>query len=434
MDYITRITDVVIDRKIQAFNAINIQGPKGCGKTRTCKERCKTVIEFQDEELREGYLNIANTAPSLFFNNDKPILFDEWQDAPKIWGAIRKNCDDNPESTGSFYLTGSTSTKVDTAHTGTGRISSIMMYPMTLWETGDSNGGVSLTKIFEDTNYAPIAKNNLKLEDLFYIVCRGGWPKCLAIKGKTGKLEVAKDYFQQIYMKDISTVDNVKRNPEIARILIKSYARNVATLAKKTAIYADVQSSQSVTDVTLASYVSALEKLYVIKDIDAWMPQIRSKTAIRASKKHIFLDPSIAAAALGISPEYFEKDLDSFGHLFENLVIRDLLAYAEANNAHVMHYRDDTGLEVDAVYQLEDGRYALIEIKTGVNAVEKAEDNLLRFKSVIHEHNIKATKNKDHPGVIYREPDHMIVICANAPMAYTTEKGIRVIPFACLKN
>ncbi|MBQ7991417.1 MAG: ATP-binding protein [Solobacterium sp.] len=434
MEYIKRLTDKVIDRRLKAFNAIHIAGPKGCGKTRTCSERCETIIEFQDEERRDGYLQIADTAPTLFFRNPKPILFDEWQDAPRMWGAVRKDCDDHPEDTGSYYLTGSSSQKAETPHTGTGRITSIRMYPMTAWETGDSDGNVSLSEILENPEYTVAGMNPGKLEDLFYIICRGGWPRCLAIKDSEGKLEIAKDYFRQIYTKDISAVDSMDRDPEIARILLQSYARNSATLAKKTAIYADVKAIQSVSEPTLASYVSALERLYVIHDIDAWMPQIRSKTAIRAAKKHIFIDPSIAAAALGISPEYFFRDLDVFGHLFENLVLRDLLAYAEAHNAHVMHYRDDTGLEADAVYQTEDGRYALIEIKTGSNAIPAAEKNLLRFKELISQHNDKAMQNREHPGVVYREPSALIIICANAPMAYTTANGVNVVPYLCLKD
>ena len=433
MEYIRRIVDQVIDRRTKAFNAINITGPKGCGKTRTCKERCKTIIEFQDEGKRSGYLQIADTSPDLFFSNEKPILFDEWQDAPKIWGAVRKDCDDNPENFGSYYLTGSTGRRVETPHTGTGRISSVTMYPMTLWESKDSDGTISLNELF-DKGALPLSKNRLSLDDYFYIICRGGWPRCLSIKDKESKLEVARDYYNQIYKKDISEIDKVKRDPELARTLLWSYARNAATTAKKSSIYTDVKANHNVSDPTLSSYLSALEQLYVIKEIDAWTPQIRSKTAIRSSKKHIFIDPSIAAAALGISPDYFRNDLDTFGHFFENLVIRDLLAYAEAHNAHITHYRDDTGLEADAIYQLEDGRYALIEIKTGTNKIPEAEQNLLKFMELIKEHNSNVNKNQKHPGITYREPNLLIIICANAPFAYTTEKGIMVIPFACLKD
>lgn len=435
MEYIRRIVDSELDRKVTAFNAISIVGPKGCGKTRTAKERCNTVIEFQDEEKGEGYMAVAETSPSLLFKNAKPILFDEWQDAPKIWGAVRKDCDDHPESVGEYYLTGSTSSKIETRHTGTGRISELVMYPMTLWETGESNGEISLSEIIKDAAYDMDGHiGAIGLEDLFYAACRGGWPRCLAINDRTAKLEIAKDYFQQIYRKDINSLDGSARNPEWTRTLLWSYARNMATTAKKSSIYADVKANHDVSDNTLGTYVSLLERLFVLKDIDAWTPQVRSKTAIRSAKKHIFVDPSIGLAALGIDPDYFNNDLDLFGHVFENLVLRDLLAFAQADNARVMHYTDDMGLEADAVYQLADGRYALIEVKTGVNRIPEAEAGLIKFRDIIRNHNAEVSKNPDHPGVVYLEPSALIVICANAPMSYTTENGVKIIPVGCLRN
>ena len=403
MEYISRIVDDVIDRKTEAFNAVSITGPKGCRKTRTARERCKTVIEFQDEDKREGYLAVAETAPKLFLKNPKPILFDEWQDAPKIWGTIRKACDDNPESVGEFYLTGSSSKKINTPHTGTGRITEVTMYPMTLFETGESNGSISLFKLLEDEAYdIDGLTTDIKLEDLFFAVCRGGWPRCMALSKDSAKLEIAKDYYRQIYQKDISAIDGVNRNPEWARTLLWSYARNMATTAKRKNIFSDVKATQNVTDVTLSSYIDALELLYVVKDIDAWTPHLRSKTAIRAAKKHIFVEPSIGLA--------------------------------EKHNARVMHYTDDMGVEADAVYQLEDGRYALIEIKTGVNKIPEAEKFLLRFKDIILKYNEKALEKEKHPRDVYKEPSALIVICANATMAYTTESGVRVVPVGCLRD
>ena len=435
MEYIRRIVDYELNIRKEAFNAINIIGPKGCGKTRTAKERCNTIIEFQDEEKRDGYLAVAETSPKLFLNNPKPILFDEWQDAPKVWGTIRKDCDDNPDHIGEYYLTGSSSKKVDTPHTGTGRITELIMYPMTLWETGESNGTISISKIVEDKEYEfEGAMSTLTLEELFFAVCRGGWPRCMALKSDKAKLEIAKDYYRQIYQTDISSIDKVKRNPEWARTLIWSYARNMATKAKKSNIFADVKATQNVTDVTLDNYVEKLEELFVIKDIDAWTPQIRSKTAIRSGKKHIFVDPSIGIAALGINPDYFNNDLDLFGHVFENLVLRDLLVYAEAHNAHILHYSDDTGLEADAVYQINDGRYALIEIKVGANKIPEAEKSLLKFNEVIRKHNEQALKNSEHPKAMYREPSALIIICATATMGYTTDNGVKIIPIGCLRD
>lgn len=435
MQYIKRVVDDALDKKAEAFNAINIVGPKGCGKTRTAKERCKTIIEFQDEEKRDGYLAVAQTSPKLFLKNPKPILFDEWQDATKIWGTIRKDCDDHPENVGEYYLTGSSSKKVETPHTGTGRITEVTMLPMTLWETGESNGQISLSSILTDESYDfDGALSSLKLEDLFFAVCRGGWPRCMALKSNNAKLEIAKDYYKQIYLTDISAVDGVKRNPEWARSLMWSYARNMATKAKKSKIFADVKATQNVSDVTLDSYVQKLEELFVIRDIDAWTPQIRSKTAIRSGKKHIFVDPSIGMAALGLGPDYFNNDLDLFGHAFENLVLRDLLVYASAHNARILHYTDDTGLEADAIYQMADGRYALIEIKTGENKIPDAEKSLLKFKEVIKKHNEEASKNTEHPRAKYREPSALIVICATATMGYTTDNGVRIVPIGCLKD
>lgn len=435
MEYIRRIVDEELDRKSEAFNAINIVGPKGCGKTRTAKERCKTIIEFQDEEKRDGYLAVADTSPRLFLKNERPILFDEWQDAVKIWGTIRKECDDNPEQVGGFFLTGSSAKKIETPHTGTGRITELEMYPMTLWETGESTGKISLSEIVENESYdidGEISK--LSLEQLFFAACRGGWPRCLALQRDSAKLEIAKDYYHQIYQKDINSIDGVKRNPEWARILLWSYARNMATCAKKTSIYADVQATQDVSDLTLSSYADILKQLFVVRDIDAWTPQIRSKTAIRAAKKRIFVDPSIGLAALNIKPEYFNNDLDFYGHVFENLVLRDLIVYARTHGARILHYKDDMGMEADAVYQMDDGRYALIEIKVGANKISEAEKGLIKFRDVIRKHNEEALKNPEHPKPVYREPSALIVICGTAPMSYTTDNGVKVVPIGCLKD
>lgn len=306
---------------------------------------------------------------------------------------------------------------------------------MTLYETGESNGTISLTSLMNDETYDIDGKmSTVSLERLFYAVCRGGWPRCLAIKKPEAKLEIARDYYEQIYTKDVNSIDRVKRNPEWARTILWSYARNMATLAKKSSIHSDVKATHDISDSTISSYIQALEKLFVLKDIDAWTPQIRSRTSIRSAKKHIFVDPSIALAALGISPDYFNNDLDLFGHAFENLVLRDLLVFAEAHSARVMHYSDNIGLEADAVFQMPDGRYALIEIKTGMNSVPSAEKSLLKFKDVIRSHNEKVMGNKDHPGVTYREPSQLIIICGNAPMAYTTENGVKVIPVGCLRD
>lgn len=433
--YFKRLIDDTLDRKTKAFNAINIVGPKGCGKTRSAKERSKTIIEFQDEEKKEAYISVAETKPSLLLNNEKPILFDEWQDVPQIWGAIRKNCDDNPEDIGSYYLTGSSSKHINTSHTGTGRISELQMYPMTLFETEESNGKISLTELIESPNInIDGIKTDTSLEQLIFAICRGGWPRTLLIKNKNAKLDVAYDYHNQIIKKDISSIDNVKRNEELAKTIIWSYARNIATITKQKTLYEDVKVNFDISLPTFNSYVEALKKLYVIKDIDAWCPQIRSKTAIRSAKKHIFIDPSIAIASLGIGPDYFNNDFDLFGHVFENEILRDLCAFASLHDASVLHYHDDFGIEIDAIYQLRNGKYALIEIKRGVYAVKDAEETLISFVGMIKKHNINIKKDTKHPGVEYRLPEQLIIVVANLDMAYTTKNGVKVIPACCLKD
>ena len=426
-NYKKRIVDDLLDKKEKTFDAILIVGPKGCGKTRTASERCKTIIEFQDEEKREGYLLTVENAPSLLLNNEKPILFDEWQDAPKIWGVIRKACDDS-NNVGEYYLTGSTSKKIKTNHTGTGRISLVEMNTMSLYESGESNGSISLYKLIENETYNINGlKSTLDIKELIFATCRGGFPRAVLLENKLNSLDISKDYYKQIYKKDISAIDGKKRNENIAKTILWSYARNIATTVKTKEIYKDVKANFDISETTFYDYVDALERLYVIKDIDSWCPQIRSKTAIRSSKKRIFIEPSTAVAALGIGPEYFYKDFDLFGHVFENVVFRDLLSYSYKHNASILHYHDDYGLEIDAIYQLENGDYALIEIKTGISKISDAEKKLLKFKELIEEY------NKTHE-VKYRSPKAMIIISGTLEVAMTLNSGVHVVPIGCLKD
>lgn len=427
MDYIKRIIDKDLDLRSKAFNAIQIVGPKGCGKTRTAKERCKTIIEFEDEEKRNSYLLLADTSPSSFFLNQKPILFDEWQDAPKIWGAVRKNCDDNPEDSGSYYLTGSTSKEVDTPHTGTLRISTVEMSPMSLYESGDSNGDISLSELFDKKQITKMSESKLDIPELIYVCCRGGWPRSLYPTDKNAKLLIAKDSYKQIINKDISSIDGIKRNPDWAAAIIKSYARNIGTLCKKSILYNDAKGTFGFSEDTYDTYLDKLKELYVVKDYYAWCPQIRSEKSLRAPKKHMFIDPSVAIAALGLKPEYFLQDFDLFGHIFESLVYRDLNVYSMALGGSLSHYHDTYDLEVDAVLHLEDGRYALIEIKLGNKDIKKGIANLLKVKELIIEHNKKSDVLK------MREPDLLMVITGHG-ISYESEEGVFVIPIGCLKD
>ena len=427
MDYVKRIADEIINLKTEVFGAINILGPKGCGKTTSAKQRCSTIIEFQNEDVRDNLLLIANTQPSNLLKGEKPILFDEWQDAPKIWGSVRTYCDNNPEELGAFYLTGSSSKKFDTPHTGTLRISKLTMYPMSLYESGESNGSVSLKDLFDNPNSFNGCISNSSLDDIIYAICRGGWPKYLIAKTKRGELLVAKELYEQTYNEDISSIDNVKRNPSIARTILQSYARNICTLADNRTILSDVNANYSISETTYYDYISALEKLYIVQDLDAWCPAIRSKNSIRAGKKRNFVDPSIAVAALGVNPEYFDNDFKTLGFLFESLCIRDLKVYSQAYDGIMSYYHDRYGLEADGVLHLEDGRYALLEFKLGESEVESAAKHLCEIESLIKEY------NKKEKQVPLRLPDLKIVITATK-YGYRREDGVFVIPIGCLKD
>ncbi len=425
MEYKKRVADKLLEEKLESFGATLITGPKGCGKTTTAKQKAKSVIEFQDEDKRIDYLSVANTQPSRLLIGEKPRLFDEWQDAPKIWGAIRKSVDDLQE-TGLYILTGSTSQTVDTPHTGTLRISTMKMYPMSLYESGESNGSVSLKELFDDSNRFDGCKSDLDIDGIIFAVCRGGWPSVFRIKNEKYKLNVAKDLFEHTINRDISNIDGKKRNPVWAEMILRSYARNICTLADTKTVFKDVQNSTGMSESTFFDYVSALEKLYIIEDVDAWCPSIRSKTGIRASKKKNIIDPSVAVAALSISPEYFNTDFKTLGFLFESLCFRDLKVYSSEQGGRVSYYHDRYGLEADAVLHLGDGRYAIIEIKLGANEIDYGAKHLNEIEQLIIKH------NEDKKQVPLRIPDLKIVL-TGTEYGYRRDDGVFVIPLACLK-
>lgn len=426
MKYIKRIADEQLSIKLDAFGATLIVGPKGCGKTTTAKQKSKSFIELQDEDKRENYLLIANTHPSDLLKGEKPRLFDEWQDAPKIWGAIRKYVDDSGE-VGQFILTGSSSASVETPHTGTLRISRMKMYPMSLFETGESNGRVSLKKLFDNPDSFDNCHSELTIDDLKFAVCRGGWPLSLKGKSKQAKLAVAKDLFLQTCEVDLSKIDNKKRNSKWAKTILKSYARNLCTLAETKTILADVTATSAMSKPVFYEYIEGFEKLMIIEDIEAWCPAIRSKTSIRSSRKRNMIDPSIAAAAMGISPEYLDQDYKTFGFLFESLCIRDLKVYSSANSGSVSYYHDRMGLEADAVLHLDDGRYALIEFKLGQSEVDEAAKHLCEIECLIKENIESDTQNQ------LRAPNLKIII-TGTEYGYKREDGVFVIPIGCLKD
>ena len=428
-DYLPRIVDDELALRLEAFGATLIVGPKWCGKTTTGEQKAKSVLRMQDPDRREGYLATAGTKPSLLLKGENPRLIDEWQTAPVLWDAVRTAVDQRQEE-GLFILTGSTSvdnTKI--MHSGTGRISRMKMYPMSLYESGESSGEVSLKALFDDpeTDIDGIT-SALSVEELIFAACRGGWPAALRRKSDAAKLMIAKDYISNIRETDISTVDGVQRNPAWTNMILRSYARNVSTLTKKTNIYKDVAANtDSMTQATMISYINALEKLFVIEDVDAWCPAIRSATMIRSGKKREFTDPSIPIAALGLSPDALQMDLKTFGFIFECLCIRDLKVYSQALGGTISYYHDRYDLEADAVLHLNDGRFALIEFKLGSLEIEEGAKHLLEIKRLIRQYN---EKEKQVP---LREPDLLMVI-TGGEMAYTRADGVKIVPIGTLRN
>ena len=369
-------------------------------------------------------METVKTMPSRLLIGPKPRLFDEWQDAPKIWGAVRKSIDDENEL-GLYILTGSSSSTVSTPHTGTGRISTLQMYPMSLYESGESDGQISLSELFDGKTFEYV-ESKLTFDELVHAICRGGWPKSLFVGDKTNQLQIAKDLFEQTYSIDISHIDGVRRNKIWAEKILKSYARNICTLAETKTIFGDVSEHTGITRPTYYDYINALSKLYIIEDIPAWCPSIRSRESIRASSKRNFVDPSLAVAALDLSPSYFNSDLKTLGFLFESLCIRDLKIYSQKLNGEISYYHDRQGLEADAVLHLRDGRYALIEIKLGTNEIEKAAKHLCEIENLILEHN-KLNVNQ------LRKPDLKIVI-TGSQIGYKREDNVHVIPIGSLKD
>lgn len=430
MSYLRRTVDALLAEWLEAFGAILIEGPKWCGKTTTAEQVAKSVIKLQDPDMRDEYLATAAAKPSLLLIGDNPRLIDEWQDAPVLWDSVRTRVDNSQEQ-GLFILTGSnTVDKKKIRHTGTGRIAKMDMLPMSLWESKESNGRISLRELFDNPNIdIDGIQSDMTVEDLIFSACRGGWPATMNIKKDSAKLLVAKNYLKTVCSEDISRVDGVQRDELLARTIMRSYARNISTLAKKSSLIADVAASGEVScsEPTFDDYVGALRKLFVICDVEAWCPAIRSKTAIRSGLKRAFVDPSIAVAALGLTPEALMVQLNTFGFIFEQMCIRDLKAYTMDIDHHVSYYHDRYNLEADWVLHLGDGRYALLECKLGSSEIEEGAGHLVELKRLIREH------NKEEKQVPIREPDLMIVL-TGGKMAYTRPDGVKIIPLGCLRN
>lgn len=430
MEYFSRVSDQMLRDRLEAFGAVLIEGPKWTGKTTTAEQQAKSVIKMQDPDNALEYLATASSKPSLLLKGEHPRLIDEWQDAPVIWDAVRTSIDQSGGTPGLYILTGSnTVDNTQIRHTGTGRITRMMMYPMSLWESKDSTGEVSLQELFDNPSYdIDGASSKLDIPELIRVACRGGWPATLQLSSKASMM-IAKDYVKTVCNYDISAVDKKQRNPKIAMQIMRSYARNISTLAKKTSILEDVTASGDIelSMPTFDDYIGALERLFVIQDIDAWSPAIRSKSAIRSAPKRCFIDPSIAVAAMNVNADGLETQLKTFGFIFEQMCVRDLRVYTADFDSHLSYYRDRYGLEADLVLHFSDGRYALIECKLGSREIEEGAQHLLEIKRLIQE------KNKTETQIPLREPDLMIII-TGGKMAYTRADGVKVIPLACLKN
>ena len=423
MRYSKRLADSILKEMLEAKGAVLVEGAKWCGKTTTAEQISNSRLYMQDPAKKEQNLQLANLNPSLLLEGKTPRLIDEWQFAPKLWDAVRFEVDRRNEFN-QFILTGSAvpASTDEISHSGTGRISRLLMRTMTLLETGDSTGKVSLKKLFQnETDIA--ASNETDLRKIAYLICRGGWPKVLGTSEKIA-LRQSIDYYDAVVNSDISRVDGKTRNPERARLLMRSYSRNIGTQIKYEDLRKDILGNdiESFSIETLYDYVDALKKIFVIEDSPAWNPNLRSKTAIRTTDTRYFVDPSIATACLGIGPEDLINDLKTMGFLFENLCVRDLKVYAQTLDGLVYHYRDRNNLECDAVVHLRNGSYGLIEVKLGGDKlIAEGAKNLNTL-----EKNIDTSKMK--------LPSFKMILTAVGDYAYKREDGILIVPITCLGN
>jgi len=421
--YKKRIADDILKRKLEGKGAVLIEGPKWCGKTTTAEQVAASVLYMDDPEKKAQNITMAELSPKRLLAGETPRLIDEWQLAPKLWDAIRFEVDHRGEM-GQFVLTGS-AVPADTkeiAHTGTGRFTWLTMRPMSLYESGDSTGQVSLRELFQGADDV-VGESDIDLDRLAFLTCRGGWPQAIDMRDEIA-LDQAIDYYDAVVNSDINRADGVQKNPERVKRLMRSYARNQGTQIANTVIAEDVSGSGviSMSDETTAQYIDALRKIFVVEDMPAWNPNLRSKAAIRTLDTRYFVDPSIAAAALGIGPEDLLNDLNTFGFIFETLGVRDLRVFADALNGTVYHYRDKDGLECDAVVHLRNGAYGLIEIKLGGDRlIEEGAKSLLTLSGKLDTAKMK-------------QPSFLMVLTGTGDYAYRRTDGVFVVPIGCLKD
>lgn len=421
-EYRKRIADDILTRKLEGKGAVLIEGPKWCGKTTTAEQIAASILYMDDPEKKEQNISMSELNPKRLLKGETPRLIDEWQLAPKLWDAIRFEVDHRREL-GQFLLTGS-AVPVDTkeiTHSGTGRFTWLTMRPMSLYESGDSTGDVSLKDLFE--NNTVDGESDMTIDRLAFLACRGGWPQAIDMRDDIA-LDQARDYYDAVVRSDINRADNIQKNAEKVRRLMRSYARNQGSQVPNTVLARDVSANdeESMSQETVATYLNALRKIFVVEDMPAWNPNLRSKTAIRSSDTRYYVDPSIAAAALGIGPNDLINDLNTFGFIFETLCVRDLRIFADALDGQVYHYRDKDGQECDAVIHLRNGQYGLIEIKLGGDKlIEEGAQSLKKMESKIDTDKMKA-------------PSFLMVLTGVGGYAYRRKDGVCVVPIGCLRH
>lgn len=421
-DYKPRVIDEAIVRRLRSKGAILLEGAKWCGKTTTCEQHAASILYMSDPDRIKQNLQLADISPRSLLQGESPRLIDEWQIAPKLWDAVRFEAD-HRDGFGHFLLTGSAvpDEMEQVHHTGTGRFAWLKMRPMSLYESGDSTGEISLKTLFDSVDAPVFAESEMSLEKIAFLICRGGWPQATFLQGEDALLQ-SFDYLDAVVKSDISRVDGVSRNENRARLLMRSLARHQGTQTPNTTICKDVSNDAEFSKDTVISYTNALKKIFVIEDCPAWSPNLRSKTAIRTSDTRYFVDPSIATAALGVGPGDLMNDPETCGLLFETLCIRDLRVFAEALDGNIYHFRTKDGLECDAVVHLRNGNYGLIEIKLGGDKL--IEEGVATLKAVANK--IDTTKMK--------EPSFLMVLTGISPYAYRRPDGVLIVPIGCLKN
>lgn len=416
-DYMPRVVDAELAERLAYAGAVVVRGPKWCGKTETARRQAASELLMQDPDQRASNLQLAEVKPSLLLRGDKPRLLDEWQEAPQLWDAVRYAVDANGEP-GQFLLTGSATPNAQPQHSGAGRMSFLEMRPMSLFESRESSGEVSLRALF-DGEMQIAGCSQTDVEALSFLTCRGGWPRAVTTLAEAASLEMAFDYLAVIAEEDISRTDGVQRNPRSARAIMQEYARCTATAVSMNRMRSNLKNrGTEMSKDTVNSYVAALRRLYVFEDLPAWRPSLRARSRVSATPTRHFCDPSIAVAALGASPQLLLRDMPTFGLLFESLCVRDLRVYAQVSKGEVMHYHDSTGLEADAVVALRDGRYGLVEVKMPQSLIDEGAASLLAIADKL---------DQDVMGA----PSFMMVLTAGQ-YAYQRPDGVFVVPIACL--